>query len=272
MTAPRSRIGARFAACAEQNRAALVGYLTAYDPDLEASFERLVAACEAGVDVLELGVPFSDPCADGPEIQAAMVRALEAGATLKGVLGLAQRLRARFPALPIVLFSYANPLVRAGQRHAEGLPGLCRDLVEHGVDGLLIVDLPPEEAAVLRDPARAEGLDWIGLCAPTSPASRRDRIVAITSGFVYAVSLTGVTGTALDASSEALHAQLADLRARTQVPIAVGFGVREPRQVAALAPSVDGVVVGSVLVRAAREGSRSLRACVAELRAACVRA
>jgi tryptophan synthase alpha chain len=275
MTAPSSqgRLAARFARCRDEGRAALVGYLTAFDPDREASLARLLAAVEAGVDVLELGVPFSDPTADGPEIQAAMVRALAAGASLAGVLELAAEVRRRDPDLPIVLFSYANPLLRACDRDQDGAAGFCRRLVALGVDALLVVDLPPEQAAILRDPARAAGLDWIGLCAPTSPPARRDRIVAGASGFVYAVSLTGVTGSALDADSEALREQLEDLRRRSsgELPIVVGFGIREPAQVAALAPRVDGVVVGSALVRAGREGVEALGELVAGLQRATAR-
>lgn len=259
-----SRIAASFARCRADQRAALIGYITAYDPDRAGSLARLTAACEAGLDVLEIGVPFSDPTADGPEIQAAMVRARAAGSTLDGVLELVAELRGRFAELPIVLFSYANPLLRALERDG----GFCSRLAELGVDGLLVVDLPPEHASVLRDPARAAGLDWIGLVAPTSTAQRRERVLAQASGFVYAVSLKGVTGSALDAHSEGLRAQLEDLRGRTQLPIAVGFGVREPEQVAALAPRVDGVIVGSALIRAGRDELGSLTKLVAALRAA----
>lgn len=266
-----SRITARFAHCQAAGRAALVGYLTGYDPDRAGSLARLIAACEAGVDVLELGVPFSDPTADGLEIQAAMVRARAAGATLEGVLELAASLRERFPELPIVLFSYANPLLRGCDRDPEGAAGFCRRLAALGIDGLLVVDLPPEHTGILRDPAQAADLDWIGLVAPTSPPIRRDRVVAMASGFVYAVSLTGVTGASLDADSEALRADLDDLCKRTSLPIALGFGIREPAQVAALASRVDGVVVGSALVRAGREDARALASSVAALRAATVR-
>jgi tryptophan synthase alpha chain len=263
-----SRISARFNECRAAGRAALVGYLTGFDPDREGSLAALLAACEAGVDVLELGVPFSDPTADGPEIQAAMVRARAAGATLEGVLELAAAVRERFPNLPIVLFSYANPLLRGCSRDPGGAAGFCRRLVELGVDALLVVDVPPEHTASLRDPARAAGLDWIGLVAPTSTPERRARVLASASGFVYAVSLTGVTGAALDASSELLRSMLDELRQATELPIAVGFGVREPAQVAALASQVDGVVVGSALVRAGREGPEPLAQLVAALRAA----
>jgi tryptophan synthase alpha chain len=266
-----TRIHDRFVRCAGEGRAALVGYLTAYDPDRAGSLARLIAACEAGIDVLELGVPFSDPTADGPEIQAAMVRARAAGATLDGVLELAAAVRERFAELPIVLFSYANPLLRASERDPDGPLGFCRRLASIGIDGLLVVDLPPEHAAVLRAPARSIGLDWIGLVAPTSTASRRERVLANATGFVYAVSLTGVTGAALDTQSDGLRAQLDKLRAQTKLPIAVGFGVRDASQVAALASRVDGVVVGSALVRAGREHPDALANAVAVLRAATAR-
>lgn len=259
-----SRIGPRFAACAAEGRAALVGYLTAFDPDRQGSLDRLLAACEAGLDVLELGVPFSDPTADGPVIQAAMTRALAAGATLHGALELAAALRARVD-VPIVLFGYANPFLRHGPE----------DMVERsvaaGIDGLLCVDLPPEHAAALRDPARAAGLDWIGLCAPTSTDARIQRVLAAATGFVYAVSLTGVTGARLDVEDPALHAQLAALRARASTPVAVGFGVRGPDQVRALARHADGVIVGSALVQAGQGGVDELTGLVRALRAATVR-
>jgi tryptophan synthase alpha chain len=263
-----SRISAVFARCRAENRTALVGYLTGFDPDRAGSLARLSAACEAGLDILELGVPFSDPTADGPEIQAAMVRARAAGATLDGVLELAAELRRRFAELPIVLFSYANPLLRGLERDVE----FFRRIATLGIDGILVVDLPPEHAATLRDPARAAGLDWIGLVAPTSTPTRLERVLAGASGFVYAVSLTGVTGSALDAKSNSLRTQLDDLRQRSSLPIAVGFGVREPAQVAALAAQADAVVVGSALVKAGRDDVGSLASAVAALRAATRRA
>jgi tryptophan synthase alpha chain len=259
-----SRISATFARCRAEGRAALIGYLTAFDPDRAGSLARLSAACEAGLDILELGVPFSDPTADGPEIQAAMVRARAAGSTLGGVLELAAELRGRFADLPIVLFSYANPLLRGLERDGS----FFRRLVGLGVDGILVVDLPPEHATFFRVMARAAGLDWIGLVAPTSTPIRLERVLADASGFVYAVSLTGVTGSALDANSDALRAQLEDLRQRTSLPIAVGFGVREPGQVAALATQADAVVVGSALIRAGRDDVGALSSTVAALRAA----
>ncbi len=247
-----SRIAEAFARARAESRAAFIGYLTAFDPEREGSRERLFAACEAGLDVLELGVPFSDPTADGASIQSAMVRALRAGSSLAGVLELAAEVRARFET-PIVLFSYANPLLR---RAASTTIARVR---EAGIDGLLLVDMPPEAAAELRTPAREAGLDWVGLVAPTSTAERRAKIIEASSGFVYAVSLTGVTGAALDAEDAGLQGALTELKgAAGELPVAVGFGIREPAQVAALAPHVDGVVVGSALVEAGRESAAAL--------------
>lgn len=261
MNATTHGLAARFAATRSEQRTALVGYLTGFDPSREGSLDLLCAACEAGLDVLELGVPFSDPSADGPTIQAAMVRALASGASLAGVLALAAEVRRRFP-LPIVLFGYANPLLRAGPE------ALALEAAQAGIDGLLVVDLPPEHAAVLRAPARAAGLDWIGLIAPTTTPQRRDRVLAGTSGFVYAVSITGVTGAPLDPNHPRLHLGLAELRAATELPIVVGFGVRRPEDVRALGRSADGVVVGSALVEAGARGPAELGALVRELRAA----
>ena len=259
-----SALARRLATVRAEGRAALVGYLTAFDPTRAASLDRLCAACEAGLDVLELGVPFSDPSADGPTIQAAMVRALASGATVAGTLELAAQLRRRVD-VPIVLFSYANPLLRFGAQ------ALLEHAVQAGVSGLLLVDLPPEHSAPLRGPARASGLDWVGLVAPTTTPPRRAAVLAAASGFVYAVSLTGVTGAPLDPADARLHQGLAELRAATALPVVVGFGVRTADDVRALARSADGVVVGSALVEAGSRGPAELRALVAALRAATVR-
>ena len=257
-----SRLADAFARAQQEDRAALVGYLTAFDPDEAGSFERLLAACEAGLDVIELGVPFSDPTADGPDVAAAMVRALQAGATLPGVLSLAERLRARV-STPIVAFSYANPLLQR--------PAFAAEAVAAGIDGVLAVDLPPEHAPLLRDAIVAAGLDWIGLVAPTTTPARMDAVAAVTRGFVYAVTLRGVTGAALDVDAPALDRQLAAVRERFDVPVAAGFGIRTPDQVRALASKVDGVVVGSALVRAGMQGADALAELVASLRAATTR-
>lgn len=249
-----TRLAQAFSDAHAQGRAALVGYLTAGDPDLARSEQNIVAACEAGLDVLELGVPFSDPAADGPDVQGAMVRALEAGTTLSAVLEMASRIRAK-TATPIVLFSYANPLFTTG-------PALSQRVSEAGIDALLVVDMPPRHAAMLRDPAQACGLDWVGLVAPTTTAQRLKRIAAVTTGFVYAVTLCGVTGAAVDVQRDSLGAQLRAVRASFDVPVVAGFGIRTAQQVKTLAglggakdkPLVDGIVVGSALIRASQAG------------------
>jgi tryptophan synthase alpha chain len=256
-----TRIADAFARARAEDRAALIGYLTAFDPDQEGSLARLRGACEAGLDVIELGVPFSDPTADGTDVAAAMVRALGSGASLSGVLKIAARLRAAV-STPIVAFSYANPLL---QRGAERF---AREAVAAGIDGVLVVDLPPEHASLLRDATVAAGLDWIGLVAPTTTPARMDAVAAVTCGFVYAVTLRGVTGAALDVDAPALDRQLASVRERFTVPVAAGFGIRTPEQVRALAPKVDGVVVGSALVRAGMHGVDPLVQLVGSLRAA----
>ncbi|MCR9161983.1 MAG: tryptophan synthase subunit alpha [Nannocystaceae bacterium] len=254
-----SRIRSAFENANADGRAALVGYLTAYDPDLDGSLERIMAACDAGLDVLELGVPFSDPTADGPDVQAAMLRALAAGATLPRVLDLARAVRERTD-IPIVLFSYANPLVQMGSR-------LGAAAANAGVDGLLVVDCPPAHAAELRDPAVARGLDWIGLVAPTTNEARMSAVAEVSTGFVYAVTLKGVTGAELDADAEALSAQLAAVKERFSIPVAAGFGVRSAKQAKALAGKADGVVVGSALIRAAAQSVGALADLVRDLHA-----
>ncbi|MEM7155110.1 MAG: tryptophan synthase subunit alpha [Myxococcota bacterium] len=262
MTA-RDRIAETFAACRERNRAALVGYLTAFDPDRDTSLALLRAAVEHGVDVIELGVAFSDPAADGDAVQGAMNRARAAGSTMAGVLELAAELRSGWDG-PIVLFSYANPLLQLGD-------ALGSRLSEAGIDAVLVVDLPPEHAAELRDPVEAAGIGWVTLVAPTTPASRLPSVAKAASGFVYAVALRGVTGAALDANSEELAAQLRAIGEHTERPIAVGFGIREPEQAAALAPHVDGIVVGSAFIEAAQQGTEALGAKVASIAAALTR-
>lgn len=259
----RDRIAETFAARAGEGRAALVGYLTAFDPSPEASLELLRTAVASGVDVVELGVPFSDPTADGVVVQGAMMRARAAGATLRGVLGLARSLREGWDG-PIVLFSYANPLLRLGEQ-------LGPMLSEAGIDAVLVVDLPPEHAAELREPVEAAGLRWVSLVAPTTPASRLPAVAESASAFVYAVALRGVTGATLDAQSEELAARLRAIAEHTDRPIAVGFGVREPEQAAALAQHVDGVVVGSAFIEAAQQGPQALAAKVSAIHAALAR-
>lgn len=237
-----SRIDALFADCKQQNRTALVAYLTIGDPSLEDSEACALAALEAGADILELGVPFSDPTADGPTIAAASYRALQRGGSVRSTLALAERLRAKSEA-PLVLFSYYNPLL------AYGDATLPQAAASAGIDGLLVVDLPPEEGAELRAAARAAQLAFIPLLAPTSDRERERVALAASSGFVYYVSMTGVTGSAaLDVGAAGGAARA--LRERAGLPLVVGFGIDSPdkaRQVADF--GVDGVVVGSQLVR-----------------------
>ncbi|MEM6290849.1 MAG: tryptophan synthase subunit alpha [Myxococcota bacterium] len=253
-----SRIADAFDNAKAEGRAALVGYLTAFDPDREGSLERIMTAIDSGLDVLELGVPFSDPTADGPDVQTAMVRALKSGATLPGVLDLARAIRERSD-IPMVLFSYANPLMQMGSR-------LGAAAANAGIDGVLVVDCPPQHAAELREPIAARGLDWIGLVAPTTTPERMDAVAKVTSGFVYAVTLRGVTGAALDVDSDELEAQLKAVRSRFDVPVAAGFGVRSAKQARTLAAKADGVVVGSALIRAGQESVQALGELIRDLR------
>lgn len=252
-----NRLDATFAELRRTGRKGLVGYLTVGDPDLETSERVIREAVANGVDVLELGVPFSDPTADGPTIQAAARRALAAGTTLRGVLDLVRRLR-RDVATPIVLFGYANPF------YVYGFDRVCRDAAAAGADGFLVVDLPFEESGELRDCATAEGLCVVPLIAPTTGAARAAMILKDAHGFVYYIMVTGVTGTR-DAVALDVAEHVGALRAVTTLPIAVGFGVSTGAQARAAAQSADAVVVGSALVKAAHEGR--LPALVRELRA-----
>jgi tryptophan synthase alpha chain len=236
-----SRIGERFVARRAERRPAFVAFLTAGDPSLERTVELAAELDLAGADVLELGVPFSDPIADGPVIQRASERALARGVTLERVLEVVRRVRRRSQ-IPLVLFSYANPLFR------YGLDRPTTDARDAGVDGVLVTDLPPEEAAGWLDRARAAGLDTVFLAAPTSPDERLRRVAEASRGFVYAVSRTGVTGER-EALSEDASPLVARLRRLTGEPVALGFGIATPEQVKAAARVADGVVVGSALVR-----------------------
>lgn len=242
----RNRLDIRFADLKRQNEKALVGFVEAGDPDPDRSLALLAAMCGAGLDVLELGVPFSDPTADGPVIQRAAARALKGGASLAGAIEMTAALR-KTTAVPIILFSYYNPVF------AYGAEAFYRDSLAVGVDGVLIVDLPPEEARELTetwDPARPFAL--IRLVAPTTPKDRMRKIAAHASGFLYLVSKTGVTGSAgLD--TEAVRQRMAELRSVTNLPLCVGFGISEPAQAGALAPDVDGVVIGSAFERTIEE-------------------
>jgi tryptophan synthase alpha chain len=236
-----SRIEKRFAALKKEGRAGLVAYLTAGDPDLETSTRLFEGVAAAGADLIEIGMPFSDPMADGPLIQAAGMRALKAGTTLKKTLALVKHLRARDPDTPYVLMGYYNPIYRYGTEK------FAKDAAAAGVDGLIIVDLPPEEEAELAEPARQAGLDLVRLATPTSDAARLPVIVEHASGFVYYVAIAGITGTrAVD--TEAVRGAVTRLRSFTDLPVAVGFGIKNPEQAAEIARAADAAVVGSALV------------------------
>jgi tryptophan synthase alpha chain len=236
-----SRIGERFARRKTEGRPAFVAFLTAGDPSLERTVRGAAELEAAGADVLELGVPFSDPLADGPVIQRASERALARGVTLAGVLECVRTIR-RSSELPLLLFSYFNPLLQ------YGLGRLARDARAAGVDGVLVTDLPPEEAGEWIEAARGCDLDTVFLASPTSPAGRLERVAQASRGFVYAISRTGVTGERQSLSGEA-GPLVERLRALTDVPVALGFGLSTPQQVKDAAAVADGVVVGSALVR-----------------------
>jgi len=236
------RIARRFASLLQEGRAGLVTYLTAGDPDLDTSGKLFAGLPAAGADLIEIGMPFSDPMADGPVIQEAGERALRQGMTLRRTLALVRELRRREEATPIVLMGYYNPIYRYG---GEAFAG---DAVDAGVDGVIVVDLPPEEDAELAGPARAAGLDVIRLATPTSDEQRLPRIVEGAGGFIYYVAIAGITGTRSADSSE-VAAAVARLRRFTGLPIAVGFGIRTPEQAAAVACAADAAVVGTALVQ-----------------------
>ncbi len=239
-------IGEAFARCKASKRAAFIPYITAGDPDLETSAELVRALAGAGADIIELGVPFSDPIADGPVNQAAATRALASGTTLSGVLDLVSRSRDQV-GVPIVLFTYFNPL------HARGLEVFAEQAASSGVDGVLCVDLPPTEAAAEYVPAlRERGLDTIFLVAPTSDRKRVGEVAEASTGFVYYVSRTGVTGSRSELAPELLG-DVKRLRRRLSLPVAVGFGISTPDQARAVGKVADGVVVGSALVRLVEE-------------------
>jgi tryptophan synthase alpha chain len=237
-----SRIERRFTALKREGRAGLIAYLTAGDPDPDTSARLFAGLPGAGADLIEIGMPFSDPMADGPVVQAAGQRALKAGMNLRGTLALVRTLRRGDDATPIVLMGYYNPIYRYG---AEAFVG---DALDAGVDGVIVVDLPPEEDEELNQPARAAGLDVIRLATPTSDANRLPRIVERASGFIYYVAIAGITGTR-SADAVEVAAAVARLRRFTGLPIAVGFGIKNPAQAAAVARAADAAVVGSSLVQ-----------------------
>ena len=238
-----TRIDRRFAQLKTEGRAALVTFLTAGDPDAETSLALLRAIPAAGADVVELGMPFTDPMADGPAIQLSSQRALKAGQTLKNTLEMVRAFRQADDETPLVLMGYYNPI------YIYGVDRFLRDAKSAGVDGLIVVDLPPEEDEELCLPALKAGMNFIRLATPTTDDKRLPAVLANTSGFVYYVSITGITGAAM-ADPAKVTAAVARIKRHTKLPVAVGFGVRTAEQAAVIASGADGVVVGSALVNA----------------------
>ncbi len=240
-----TRIDARFAALKQQGRAGLITFVTAGDPDPDTSLAILQALPAAGADVVELGMPFTDPMADGPAVQASSQRALRAGQTLKKTLALVRTFRAGDEGTPIVLMGYYNPI------YIYGVPRFLADAKTAGVDGLIVVDLPPEEDDELCVPALDAGLNFIRLATPTTDDRRLPAVLANTSGFVYYVSITGITGAAAPDTRRVVDA-VQRIKRHTSLPVAVGFGVKTAEHARAIAAGADGVVVGTALVEAIR--------------------
>jgi tryptophan synthase alpha chain len=240
-----TRIDRRFAALKDEGRAALVTFLMAGDPDYENALAIVKALPEAGADLIELGMPFTDPMADGPAIQAAGLRALKAGQNMKRTLALVREFRRGDDTTPIVLMGYYNPI------YVYGVEQFLTDAKSAGVDGLIVVDLPPEEDTELCLPALKAGFNFIRLATPTTDDKRLPAVLANTSGFVYYVSVTGITGSAAPDTGKVAEA-VKRIKRQTELPVCVGFGVRTAEQARAIAEGADGVVVGSALVDTVR--------------------
>jgi len=240
-----TRIDARFAELAKQGRAAFVTFVMAGDPDPKTSLDIIKALPKAGADIIEIGMPFTDPMADGPSIQAAGLRALKGGMTLKKTLELVRSFRKDDDGTPLVLMGYYNPI------YIYGVDKFLVDAKSAGVDGLIIVDLPPEEDTELCLPAMKAGLNFIRLATPTTDDKRLPAVLANTSGFVYYVSITGITGSAA-ADSAAVGEAVARIKRHTKLPVCVGFGIRTPDAARAIAENANGAVVGTALVDALR--------------------
>ncbi len=241
MQADSGRISARFATLKDQKKSGLVTFITAGDPDLETTAQLLAGLPKAGVDIIELGMPFSDPMADGPTIQAANLRAFKAGIKLGKILDLVRGFRKNDQATPLVLMGYYNPI------YAYGVEKFLTDAKNAGVDGLIVVDLPPEEDGELCAPAMRHGLNFIRLVTPTTDAKRLPAVLRSASGFLYYVSMTGITGSKA-VSATPVQTAIAELRKSTSLPVAVGFGITTPEQVKTIAQNADAVVVGSAII------------------------
>ncbi len=236
-----TRIDAKFAALKDQGKKAFVSYIMAGDPDYDTSLALVKGLPGAGVDVIELGLPFTDPMADGPTIQAAGQRALNGGMTLRRTLDLARAFRETDDTTPIVLMGYYNPI------YSHGVDAFLADAKAAGIDGLIVVDLPPEEDEELCLPAQAAGLNFIRLATPTTDDTRLPRVMQNTSGFVYYVSITGITGAA-EAEATDVGPEVSRIKAATDLPVIVGFGINTPEKSKAIATVADGAVVGSAIV------------------------
>lgn len=236
-----SRLAGRFAALKQAGRGAFIPFVTAFDPDVK-TFQRLLAGLPgAGADIIEIGVPFTDPAADGPSIQAAGLRALEAGASLRKTLAIVKEFRKEDNETPIVLMGYYNPI------YQFGCEAFAEAAADAGIDGLITVDLPPEEEAEMRIPVKAAGIDIVRLIAPTTDDARLPYVLADASGFIYYVSITGITGTATP-TVDSIEIAVARVRKYTDLPIAVGFGIRTPEMANAVSKVANAAVVGSAIV------------------------
>jgi tryptophan synthase alpha chain len=242
-----TRIDDTFARLRASRRKAFVAYIMAGDPDPATSLRLMRGLPQAGVDVIELGLPFTDPMADGPTIQLAGQRALEAGQTLEKTLQMVRDFRAGDAVTPIVLMGYYNPI------YARGVDRFLAEAKAAGIDGLIIVDLPPEEDAELCIPAQAAGLNFIRLATPTTDDRRLPKVLQNTSGFVYYVSITGITGAAAAQATD-VGPEVARIKAATDLPVVVGFGIRTPDAARSIASVADGAVVGSAIVKMVEEG------------------
>jgi tryptophan synthase alpha chain len=255
-----NRIDKTFKKLKETGRKAFIPYIMAGDPDLQKTMERVLLLEDCGADIVELGVPFSDPVADGPTIQRAAERALEAGASLRKMLAFMRDLR-KCSQIPIVFMTYYNPIFKYGEET------FVADASEAGVDGLIIPDLPPEEAATLIRCCRSRKLDTIFLVAPTSTEQRMEKILAASRGFIYYVSMTGITGTKLS-PEEHFRNHVGKLREMTGKPVAIGFGISTPEDAVNMAAVADGVIVGSAIVKKFYEDPENARDFIQKLRAA----